>query len=121
MRADDFRGIALALPEATESAHMAHPDFRVRGKIFATLGYPDAGHGTAKLTPELQERYMRLYPKAFFPAAGTWGRRGYTVILLAGTTSAIVEPVLAAAWRLTAPKTLAAQHASAQRPSDAGQ
>lgn len=107
---DDFRRIALSMPEASESAHMAHPDFRVRGKIFATLGYPDAGHGTAKLTPELQERYMRLYPKAFFSAAGAWGRRGYTVILLAATTPAIVEPVLAAAWRLTAPKTLATQH-----------
>jgi hypothetical protein len=116
MRIEEFRRIALSLPEAVESAHMSHPDFRVRGKIFATLGYPDEGHGTVKLTPELQERYMRLYPNAFSPAAGAWGRRGYTVVTLHATTATLMRPVLAAAWRLTAPKMLVAQH-----PPDAGQ
>jgi YjbR protein len=50
--ADDFRKLALSLPEAVESAHMHHPDFRVRGKIFATIGYPDRNWAVAKLTPE---------------------------------------------------------------------
>jgi hypothetical protein len=39
--AKDFRWLALSMPEAEEHAHMDHPDFRVGGKIFATLGYPD--------------------------------------------------------------------------------
>jgi len=52
MTANDFRKLALSLPEAVESAHMHHPDFRVRGKIFATLGYPDKDSGVVKLTPK---------------------------------------------------------------------
>jgi hypothetical protein len=116
MNADDFRKIALALPEAIESEHMRHPDFRVGGRIFATLGAPDAGYGMAKLDPESQERYLRLYPKVFSQAAGAWGRRGCTLILLKAAKPAIIDIVLAIAWRLAAPKALAAQH-----PPNAGQ
>jgi hypothetical protein len=54
MTTADFRRLALALPETAEHAHMDHPDFRVRGKIFATLGYPAQGWGRVKLTPEQQ-------------------------------------------------------------------
>ena len=68
MTADDFRQIALGLPEASESAHMDHPDFRVRGKIFATLGYPDRDWGMVKLTPAQQATLVArnrppLYPR----------------------------------------------------------
>ena len=56
---DGFRRLALSLPEATESAHMGHPDFRVRGKIFATLGSPDDGWGMVKLTPEQQDAFVQ--------------------------------------------------------------
>ena len=55
MTVEDFRRIALSLPEAVENSHMGHPDFRVRGKIFATLGYPDDSWGMVKLTPDQQE------------------------------------------------------------------
>jgi len=58
----DFRRLALALPEATESAHMDHPDFRVRGKIFATLGYPEKGWGMVKLGPEAQHYFLEAEP-----------------------------------------------------------
>ena len=73
MTADGFRRVALALPEAIENAHMSHPDFRAGGKIFATLGYPDAGYGMVKLTPEQQELFMRVAPGVFAPAKGAWG------------------------------------------------
>jgi hypothetical protein len=53
--ADDFRKLALGFPEAIELAHMHHPDFRVRGKIFATLGYPDNDFAVVKLTPAEQK------------------------------------------------------------------
>lgn len=109
MRPDRFRQLALALPEAVESAHMAHPDFRVGGKIFASLGAPDAGHAMVKLDPERQERYLRLYPAVFSPAAGAWGRRGCTLILLKAASPVVVQAALAAAWTLTAPKRLLAK------------
>jgi hypothetical protein len=108
MTADGFRRIALALPEALESAHMAHPDFRVGGKIFATLGYPDAGHGMVKLTAEQQELFMRVAPEVFAPAKGTWGRAGSTTVDLKRARAATLRDALAAAWRNAAPKRLAA-------------
>jgi hypothetical protein len=100
--------MALSLPEATESAHMDHPDFRVRDKIFATLGYPGAGWGMVKLTPEQQKRFVHEEPDVFVPAAGAWGRRGSTTVHLAKATDDLVFTALVAAWRNVAPKRLAA-------------
>src|SRR3569833_1808157 len=76
--ADDFRRIALSFPGAEEGSHMAHPDFRVGGKIFATLGSPNADFGMVQLMPEQQEDFMKLAPEAFSPASGAWGRGGST-------------------------------------------
>ena len=103
----DFRSIALSLPEATEGAHMGHPDFRVRNKIFASLGVPDAAWGMVKLTPEQQEMLMAAEPTAFKPAAGAWGRRGYTHMRLAAVDRTTLQSALGMAWRNTAPKGLA--------------
>jgi hypothetical protein len=80
--ADDFRRIALSFPGAEERAHMNHPDFRVGGKIFATLGSPDAEHGMVSLLPEQQELAIAAEPEAFRPAAGAWGRGGSTLVRL---------------------------------------
>jgi hypothetical protein len=102
--------MALSLPEAIESAHMGHPDFRVRGKIFATLGCPDEGWGMAKLTPEQQRRLVRDEPEVFAPVAGGWGRRGSTNVYLAAATNDNLRPALVAAWRNVAPKRLAQEH-----------
>jgi hypothetical protein len=102
-----FRRLALSLPEATEGAHMGHPDFRVRNKIFASLGAPDKGWGVVKLTPEQQEVLMGAEPGIFKPAAGAWGRRGWTHVHLAAVDGTTLRSVLAMAWRNTAPKTLA--------------
>jgi hypothetical protein len=102
-----FRRLALSLPEAVEGAHMGHADFRVGGKIFATLGAPDASFGAVMLTPEQQRAFVESYPKAFVPVKGGWGLKGATNVVLAGATEKTLLPGLAAAWRNRAPKTLA--------------
>jgi hypothetical protein len=107
VKPDDFRCIALILPEAVESAHMAHPDFRVRNKIFATLGYPDADWGMVKLTPEQQEMFMRVAPGVFVPAKGAWGRQGSTTVHLETVGTKLLRDAMTAAWRNTAPPALA--------------
>jgi hypothetical protein len=80
--ADDFRRLALSCPGAEEGAHMNHPDFRVGGRIFATLGYPDEAWGMMVLLPEQQELAIAAEPEAFRPAAGAWGRSGGTLVRL---------------------------------------
>jgi hypothetical protein len=102
----DFRRLALNLPETTENAHMGHPDFRVRNKIFASLGVPDKDWGMVKLVAEQQEMLVRAEPAVFKPAVGAWGRRGYTHVRLAAADRATVRSALAMAWRNTAPKSL---------------
>ena len=105
MTADEFREIALSFPETEERSHMNHPDFRVRGKIFATLG-PDLDWGMAKLTREQQQDFLRSYPTVFKPAAGKWGERGATLITLAEAREEVVGEALTLAWQNTAPKHL---------------
>lgn len=109
MTVDDFRSLALELPEAAESAHMGHPDFRVRGKIFATI-WPDEGWGMVKLTPDQQATFVQLEPAVFMPVQGGWGRQGATNVRLAVAHSTTVWNALVTAWRNVAPKTLAKQH-----------
>ncbi|HWM24315.1 MAG TPA: MmcQ/YjbR family DNA-binding protein [Chthoniobacterales bacterium] len=106
MKAADFRRIALSMPEAIESEHMAHPDFRVGGKIFATLGYPDQDHGMVNLPLEEQARMLRCHPKIFFPAKGAWGKQGSTCVHLEGIDMAALRPVMEIAWRERAPRSL---------------
>jgi hypothetical protein len=85
---------------------MGHPDFRVGGKIFATLGYPDRRHGTIMLSPHDQELLVRDHPKAFKPAAGAWGRAGSTSVLLRVAPRRAVTIGLEAAWERRAPASL---------------
>jgi hypothetical protein len=106
--ADEFRSQALSLPEASEDAHMGHPDFRVRGKIFATLG-PDEDWGMVKLTADEQAWFVRTESDVFQPFSGAWGRRGCTKVCLAAAQELTVRQALIAAWRNTAPKRLAQQ------------
>lgn len=109
MIADEFRNLALSLPEAVEKAHMGHPDFRVRGKIFATLS-PDDSRGMVKLTPDDQAVFVRSEPKVFQPCNGAWGRSGCTYVSLAKAVETSVRQALVAAWRNTAPKRLSQQY-----------
>ncbi|HEX6307744.1 MAG TPA: MmcQ/YjbR family DNA-binding protein [Longimicrobiales bacterium] len=106
MTAAEFRKIALSFPEATESSHHGHPDFRVGGKIFATLGYPDASCGVVMLTPDDQAFYMKIAGNGFTPAKGEWGRKGSTVVTLRSVKRSMVRAALEAAWQRRAPKRL---------------
>jgi hypothetical protein len=109
MTAAEFRRIALNLPEAVESAHIGHPDFRVRGKIFATLGYPNDRFGVVLLTPEAQQELIGHYPEVFSAVSGGWGRRGSTQVLLQAADRHVLEPAMQSAWRKVAPKRLSKQ------------
>jgi hypothetical protein len=111
----EFRRIALRLPEAVEMSHMGHPDFRVGGKIFATLGYPSDGFGVVMLTPLDQDFFVREYPKAFAPVKGSWGKAGATVVTLRATGQRIGSTALEAAWERRAPKRLARDRKSNDR------
>ena len=106
MTAADFRRMALALPEATEGAHMGHADFRVRDKIFATLDHTET-LGMVKLNPEQQHEFIKAQPEMFVPVKGGWGRKGATYVRLAAAGEAEIGKALHTAWRNNAPKTLA--------------
>ena len=119
MTAAEFRRIALSLPGATEGSHMGHPDFRVAGKIFATLGYPDARSATIMLSPLDQDLMLQHYPKAFSAAAGAWGRSGSTAVTLRTAPRRAIALALESAWRRRAPKRLQAEHAASDAASGA--
>src|SRR5215831_3823261 len=97
MTADEFRIVALAIEGAVESSHMKHPDFRIGGKVFATLGYPDDEHAMVKLTPDQQRTFQKKASKAFAPCAGMWGKRGATSVTLAAADLALMRTAIEAA------------------------
>jgi len=109
MTSKDFRQLALSFPGAEERVHMDHPDFRVAGKIFATLRYPAEGWGMVKLTPIEQEMFVKAQPTVFNPCSGAWGRRGCTNVRLKSARKATLRRALRAAWLLAAPKALASK------------
>ncbi|HLV89037.1 MAG TPA: MmcQ/YjbR family DNA-binding protein [Candidatus Sulfotelmatobacter sp.] len=106
MTAKDFRKIALSLPKTEERLHMNHPDFRVAGKTFATLGYPDKTRGMVKLSPEDQHYFSKDFPDAFIPVKGAWGRRGATSVILKNASKPALTKAIHAAWQNSAPKRL---------------
>lgn len=100
----DFRRLALSLPGAEESSHMGSPDFRVNGRIFATLASQKQGYGNLKLTPEQQQEFVREAPEIFVPIHGGWGRMGMTHIVLAKADEDLLAGALRAAWQLRCQK-----------------
>ena len=104
MTAEEFRKLALSFPETIEASHVGHPDFRVRGKIFATLGYPDRRFGVLNLPPELQKEVVARHALVFAPAAGAWGRAGSTTVLLETANVESLRPLLELAWKHIAAK-----------------
>jgi hypothetical protein len=109
MTPNEFRKLALSFPETAEHAHMNHPDFRVGGKIFATLGCPNKEWGMVKVTPVEQEMLVEAEPKVFVPAKGAWGRQGSTTVLLKAAKKTTMRKALSSAWRLAAPKSATQQ------------
>lgn len=109
MRPDQFRRLALTLPEALEGEHNGHADFRVGGKVFASLG-PDEQWAMVRLTPEGQAARVAAEPHVFQPFNGAWGRQGCTKLVLALAAQSAAHAALREAWRRTAPPRLVAQH-----------
>jgi hypothetical protein len=100
MKPADFRRIALTLEGAEEGSHMGAPDFRVGGRIFATLASQSEGYGNLKLTPDQQADFVRELPDVFLPIKGGWGRMGMTHIRLAKASEDVLEGALRTAWKL---------------------
>lgn len=100
MDAEDFRRIALSLPGAEERSHMGSPDFRVGGRIFATLAAQLQGYGNLMLTPEQQAAFVAELPEVFVRIAGGWGRMGATHVRLAAANEDLLAGALRAAWKL---------------------
>jgi hypothetical protein len=100
MTADQFRNLALSLEGAKEGQHHGHADFRVNGKIFATLAYEKEGCGVVMLAPDQQRGVLEDAPEMFTPVNGAWGRNGATMVLLAKATRTIVLGALQSAWLL---------------------
>jgi hypothetical protein len=104
MTVDDFRRIALSMPGAEESSHMGAADFRVGGRIFATLASQSQGYGNLALTPEQQAAFVEELPEVFLPIAGGWGRMGMTHIRLDAADEDILTGALQTAWKLRVQK-----------------
>jgi hypothetical protein len=100
MNADDFRRIALSFEGVEESSHMGQPDFRVGGRIFATLASARQGYGNLMLTLEQQAAFVEELPEVFLPIAGGWGRMGMTHIRLAAAKEDVLAGALRTAWKL---------------------
>lgn len=102
MTVDEFRELALSFRGATENAHMNHPDFRAHGRIFATLGYPNAARGMVKLAPHDQRQFVASHPEAFTPVKGAWGLQGCTSVLLTAAKRDVLAEALDLAWQNSA-------------------
>jgi hypothetical protein len=100
MDVSDFRRIALSLPGAEERSHMGSPDFRVGGRIFATLASQKQGYGNLMLTPEQQAAFVEELPEVFIPIAGGWGKSGATHIRLAVANEDLLTGALRTAWQI---------------------
>ena len=114
-----FRRLALRFPEAIEGAHMGHADFRVGGRIFATLGYPNDRVAVVMLSPQDQDLVIHDHPETFSRVAGKWGASGSTTVTLAKADAKAVSAALEAAWRKRAPKRVVAEFEKASsRPAE---
>ena len=117
MKVADFRRIALSLEGAVEGSHMGAADFRVGGRIFATLASVDKGYGNLMLTPELQEEFVGELPQVFLPVHGGWGRMGATHIRLAKASEDVLAGALRAAWKLRVEKNAGTKKKRASKRS----
>lgn len=106
MTEDGFRRMALSMPGAIEGAHMGHPDFRLNGRIFASL-HGNGESGMVKLTPDEQAAVMRDDPATFTPSSGAWGRQGCTNVWLTTATESALRGAMLMAW----------EHAGTAKPS----
>ena len=100
MDISDFRRLALGLEGAEEGAHMGAADFRLGGRIFATLASRSQGYGNLMLSPEIQAGFVEEAPEVFLPVAGGWGRMGATHVVLDKASEDVLAGALRTAWKL---------------------
>ena len=105
MLPEDVRALARMLPETVEGAHSGNPDFRVGGRILATLWVEEA-RVVLRLAPALQDALCAAEPDLFTPVEGAWGRRGWTSLDLDPCEEETLRDALLAAWRVTAPQAV---------------
>jgi len=117
MDAADFRRIALSLQGVEEGSHMGSPDFRVGGRIFATLAAQRQGYGNLMLTPEVQADFVAELPNVFLAVAGGWGKNGATHVRLSAANEDLLRGALLAAWKLRVQKNARAKPPSSTRKS----
>lgn len=115
--AADFRRIALSLPNAEQGSHHGQPDFRIGGRIFATLSMADQGYGNLMLTPEVQAEFVADAPKIFIPIHGGWGRMGHTHLVLAAADDATIRGALQTAYNLRLTKNSASSKSKSKSKS----
>jgi hypothetical protein len=120
MKPSDFRRIALSLDGAEEGSHMGQPDFRVGGRIFATLASEREGFGNLMLTPDQQADFIRELPEVFIPIKGGWGRMGMTHIVLKKASEDILTGALRAAWKNRVEKNSKGRRPSARSKRSRG-
>ena len=116
----DFRRIALSMEGAEEGSHMDAADFRVGGRIFATLAMQDQGYGNLMLTPEIQAGFVAEQPEVFLPVFGGWGRMGATHVVLAAANEYLLSGALHTAWKLRVEKNRkpAKKRVAAKKPME---
>jgi hypothetical protein len=115
MNIHDFRRIALSLEGAEESSHMGSPDFRVGGRIFATLAAAKQGYGNIMITPEQQAAFVEELPEVFMPVKGGWGRNGATHLRLDLANEDLLAGALRTAWKLRLEKNIKADKKGSPR------
>ena len=120
MTAADFRRIALAMPGVEEGSHFGNADFRVGGRIFATLALESKGYGVLVLTPEQQAGMVEDEAKVFSPVEGGWGRQGATRVRLAEVAPDVLEAALRTAWLRRAPKRFLQVESTSERGPSKG-
>jgi hypothetical protein len=103
---DGFRQVALSLPETSESLHDGLATFLVRGRRFATLGWPASDKVSMSLSPEEQALLLEVCGHALAAARGSFGRMGHIVLDLAAADDATIRSVTTMSWRRQAPKKL---------------
>ena len=113
----DFRRTALSMEGAEEGSHMGAADFRVGGRIFATLAAQDKGYGNLMLTPEVQAQFVAEAPEVFIPIAGGWGRNGATHLVLPAANEDLLTGALKTAWKIRVDKNQKTKRSPAKRAS----
>lgn len=112
----DFRRLALSLPGAEQGSHHGHPDFRVGGRVFATLSMQEQGYGNLMLTPEVQAGFVADAPEIFMPIKGGWGRLGHTHLVLEAADEAVMLGALQTAHKLRMEKNASTKKKTARKP-----